>query len=42
MSPGRRQAPVAEPVEIYARAREEGRRRLSRPILELAATIMRS
>jgi formate-nitrite transporter family protein len=29
-----------QPKEIYARAREEGRRRLSRPLLELAATAL--
>ena len=34
-----RQTP-AQPEEIYARAREEGRRRLARPVLELAATAL--
>ena len=29
-----------QPEEIYARAREEGRRRLSRPVLELVATAL--
>ena len=29
-----------EPEAIYERTREEGRRRLSRPILELAATAL--
>jgi formate/nitrite transporter FocA (FNT family) len=29
-----------QPKEIYARAREEGRRRLSRPLLELVATAL--
>jgi len=29
-----------EPEQIYARAREEGRRRLARPVLELAATAL--
>jgi formate/nitrite transporter FocA (FNT family) len=36
----RRASAAAEPDEIYARAREEGRRRLSRPVLELAATAL--
>jgi len=27
-----------QPEQIYARTREEGKRRLSRPVLELAAT----
>jgi formate/nitrite transporter FocA (FNT family) len=40
VSPSRRAAPAAEPEEIYARAREEGRRRLSRPLLELSATAL--
>jgi formate/nitrite transporter FocA (FNT family) len=31
---------AAEPDEIYARTREEGRRRLARPVLELAATAL--
>jgi formate/nitrite transporter FocA (FNT family) len=35
----RREAP-AQADEIYARAREEGKRRLSRPLLELAATAL--
>jgi formate/nitrite transporter FocA (FNT family) len=30
--------PAPQPDEIYARTREEGKRRLSRPVLELAAT----
>jgi formate/nitrite transporter FocA (FNT family) len=30
----------AQPDEIYARAREEGRRRLTRPLLELSATAL--
>ena len=30
--------PAPEPQEIYERTRDEGRRRLSRPLLELAAT----
>jgi formate-nitrite transporter family protein len=29
-----------DPEQIYARAREEGRRRLARPVLELAATAL--
>src|ERR671933_2083805 len=29
-----------QPDEIYARAREEGRRRLARPVLELVATAL--
>ena len=29
-----------QPEEIYERTREEGRRRLSRPVLELAATAL--
>jgi formate/nitrite transporter FocA (FNT family) len=37
-STGRR--PTPEPDEIYERVREEGRRRLSRPLLELAATAL--
>jgi formate/nitrite transporter FocA (FNT family) len=40
LSPRQRAQPVAQPDEIYARAREEGRRRLSRPLLELAATAL--
>jgi formate/nitrite transporter FocA (FNT family) len=39
VSPRQRQA-AAEPEEIYARAREEGERRLTRPLLELAATAL--
>ncbi len=35
---GQRRAPALEPEEIYRRTRNEGRRRLSRPPLELAAT----
>ena len=38
MSPARARA--AQPDEIYERAREEGKRRLSRPLLELAATAL--
>jgi hypothetical protein len=30
--------PAPQPEEIYKRTREEGKRRLSRPILELGAT----
>ena len=40
MSPSPRAAAAAQPEEIYERAREEGRRRLSRPVLELAATAL--
>ena len=29
-----------EPEQIYARAREEGRRRLARPVVELVATAL--
>jgi formate/nitrite transporter FocA (FNT family) len=36
----RARAAAAEPDEIYARVRDEGRRRLSRPLLELAATAL--
>jgi formate/nitrite transporter FocA (FNT family) len=32
--------PAPQPEEIYERTREEGRRRLSRPLLELAATAL--
>src|ERR671935_2242737 len=32
--------PAPEPEEIYERTRQEGRRRLSRPVLELAATAL--
>ena len=39
MSPRQRES-APEPEEIYARAREEGRRRLSRPVLELSATAL--
>ena len=39
MSPRQRES-APEPEEIYARAREEGRRRLSRPLLELSATAL--
>jgi formate/nitrite transporter FocA (FNT family) len=35
-----REPPIAQPEEIYARAREEGKRRLSRPVKELAATAL--
>ena len=38
-APARAQRPL-EPDEIYERTREEGRRRLSRPVLELAATAL--
>jgi hypothetical protein len=30
--------PALEPVEIYERTRAEGKRRLARPLVELAAT----
>jgi formate/nitrite transporter FocA (FNT family) len=40
VSPSRRGDSVLQPEEIYARVRREGRRRLSRPILELAATAL--
>ncbi len=40
MSPARRGGRAAQPDEIYERARREGRRRLSRPLLELAATAL--
>ena len=33
-------SPQRQPEQIYARAREEGRRRLARPVLELAATAL--
>jgi formate/nitrite transporter FocA (FNT family) len=36
----RRSDTAPQPEEIYQRAREEGRRRLSRPLLELAATAL--
>ena len=36
----KREAPAAQPDEIDARVREEGRRRLSRPVKELAATAL--
>ena len=35
--PSARTAPAPEPAQIYERTRTEGRRRLSRPLLELAA-----
>jgi formate/nitrite transporter FocA (FNT family) len=40
VSPSQRAEPAAQPEEIYQRVREEGRRRLSRPVLELAATAL--
>ena len=40
MSPSSHAAVAPQPEEIYARTREEGRRRLSRPLLELAATAL--
>src|SRR5438132_8379034 len=36
----RREAPAPQADEIYERARQEGRRRLSRPLTELAATAL--
>ena len=36
--PSARTASAPEPAQIYERTRTEGRRRLSRPLLELAAT----
>jgi formate/nitrite transporter FocA (FNT family) len=40
VSPRQRAERPAQPEEIYQRVREEGRRRLSRPLLELAATAL--
>jgi formate/nitrite transporter FocA (FNT family) len=38
--PRRDRATAAQPEEIYERVQKEGRRRLSRPVLELAATAL--
>jgi formate/nitrite transporter FocA (FNT family) len=40
LSPARTAESTAPPAEIYERVRQEGRRRLSRPVLELAATAL--
>jgi formate-nitrite transporter family protein len=40
VSPSSHAAVAPQPDEIYERTREEGRRRLSRPVLELAATAL--
>jgi hypothetical protein len=40
VSPAAQAQQAPQPDEIYERTRDEGRRRLSRPILELAATAL--
>src|SRR5439155_21416994 len=40
VSPRRQREPAPQVEEIYARTRAEGKRRLSRPVLELAATAL--